>query len=59
MSHGAMSMDMGAHAAGVALPPGRTATLTYTFHAPGTLMYGCHVDHHYEAGMEGTIHVIG
>jgi uncharacterized cupredoxin-like copper-binding protein len=41
----------------VAVAPGETATLVYTFDAPGTLLYGCHVPGHYAAGMKGTITV--
>ncbi|HET8626836.1 MAG TPA: heavy metal translocating P-type ATPase [Thermomicrobiales bacterium] len=41
----------------VDVPPGRTATLVYTFKTPGTLLYGCHVPGHYAAGMVGTITV--
>jgi Cu+-exporting ATPase len=41
----------------VSIPPGKTATLIYTFDQPGTLLYGCHVAGHYAAGMEGTITV--
>jgi uncharacterized cupredoxin-like copper-binding protein len=43
----------------VSIPPGKTATLIYTFDQPGKLLYGCHVAGHYAAGMEGTITVEG
>jgi uncharacterized cupredoxin-like copper-binding protein len=43
----------------VDVPAGKTATLVYTFHEPGTLRYGCHVPGHYAAGMQGTIMVEG
>jgi Cu+-exporting ATPase len=39
------------------LPPGVTRTLLYTFDQPGTLLFGCHVAGHYQAGMLGTITV--
>lgn len=57
---GAMSMGMGTHHQGggaVDVPAGKTAILVYTFHGPGTLLYGCHVSGHYAAGMRGTITV--
>jgi Cu+-exporting ATPase len=43
----------------VSIPPGKTATLIYTFDQSGKLLYGCHVAGHYAAGMEGTITVEG
>jgi uncharacterized cupredoxin-like copper-binding protein len=39
----------------VAVGPGETAELTYTFHEAGELIMGCHVAGHYLAGMRGTI----
>jgi Cu+-exporting ATPase len=41
----------------VAVPPGQTARLVYTFDQAGTLEYACHVAGHYAAGMRGTITV--
>ena len=41
----------------VEIPAGKTATLVYTFHQPGTLLYGCHIPGHFAAGMRGTITV--
>jgi uncharacterized cupredoxin-like copper-binding protein len=41
----------------VDVPAGQTATLVYTFTAPGHLIYGCHVPGYYAAGMRGTITV--
>lgn len=52
-----MTMPMGDDADGIGLPAGATKTLTYTFGQPGTLLYGCHVSGHYQAGMKGTITV--
>lgn len=34
---------------------GKSATLIYTFTKEGTLLYGCHVPGHYDAGMRGII----
>lgn len=39
------------------LEPGATGTLTYTFGPPGTLILGCHIPGHYEAGMHSQINV--
>ena len=41
----------------VSVAPGETATLVYTFEDSGTLLYGCHVPGHYDAGMWGLITV--
>ncbi len=37
----------------------RTKSLTYTFDGSGPYAYACHADGHYEAGMRGTITVVG
>lgn len=37
----------------------QTKTLTYTFDGPGPYAYACHASGHYEAGMQGTITVVG
>jgi uncharacterized cupredoxin-like copper-binding protein len=37
----------------------QTKSLTYTFDGPGAYAFACHVDGHYEAGMRGTITVVG
>jgi uncharacterized cupredoxin-like copper-binding protein len=37
----------------------QTATLTYTFTGSGPFAYACHAPGHYEAGMTGTIVVVG
>jgi uncharacterized cupredoxin-like copper-binding protein len=39
------------------LPPGATETATVTFDEPETILFGCHVEGHYSAGMVGTITV--
>ena len=47
------------HAAGgLTVPPGQTRRLTWTFHDPGVVLYGCHVLGHWAAGMRGTIRVV-
>ena len=42
----------------LAVPPGETRRLTWTFHDPGVVLYGCHVLGHWAAGMKGTIVVL-
>ncbi len=37
----------------------QTESLTYTFDGSGPYAYACHVTGHYEAGMRGTINVVG
>ena len=54
MMAGGMMHDDG-HSVSVA--PGQTRELIFTFGAPGTLLIGCHVAGHYEAGMHATITV--
>ena len=44
-------------AAGIALAPGETKTLEFTFSKPGMYQAGCHVAGHYEAGMKAMITV--
>jgi uncharacterized cupredoxin-like copper-binding protein len=39
----------------VAVPPGETVTLTYTFASPGKTIAGCVVPGHYSAGMKANI----
>jgi uncharacterized cupredoxin-like copper-binding protein len=51
---GSMSMD---EPNLLALGPGETGTLVWTFTEPGTVLYGCHTSGHYPAGMAGTITV--
>ena len=43
---------------GLTVPPGQTRRLTWTFHDPGVVLYGCHVLGHWAAGMKGTIVVV-
>jgi uncharacterized cupredoxin-like copper-binding protein len=44
--------------AALAVPPGGTRRLTWTFDEPGLVLYGCHVLGHWAAGMKGTIVVL-
>ncbi len=37
----------------------QTGSVTYTFAGPGPFSYACHAPGHYEAGMTGTIVVVG
>ena len=39
--------------------PGQTKTLTFTFDGTGPFAFACHATGHYEAGMHGTISVVG
>jgi uncharacterized cupredoxin-like copper-binding protein len=44
---------------GIAVEPGETKELTYTFAGPGDILAGCHEAGHYAAGMKATITVTG
>ena len=44
---------------GVAVDPGATETLEYTFAEAGEILAGCHEPGHYEAGMVATMTVAG
>jgi uncharacterized cupredoxin-like copper-binding protein len=44
---------------GIAVEPGATETLEYTFTAAGEILAGCHEPGHYEAGMVATLTVAG
>lgn len=48
-------MRMGPDVNAVALPPGRTRDLVWTFTRDGTVEYACHVAGHFAAGMVGKI----
>ena len=48
---------MGDTAEGIALKPGETKELTYTFQTAGASFAGCHVSGHYAAGMKAMITV--
>jgi uncharacterized cupredoxin-like copper-binding protein len=50
--------DHAGHADALTVPPGQTRRLTWTFHDPGIVLYGCHVLGHWAAGMRGTIVVL-
>ncbi|MEO8273329.1 MAG: plastocyanin/azurin family copper-binding protein [Chloroflexota bacterium] len=42
---------------GIAVKPGETKELTFTFEMVGTMLAGCHVAGHYDAGMRAEITV--
>ncbi len=44
---------------GIAVKPGQTRELTYTFAQPGQTLAGCHVAGHYGAGMKAAITITG
>lgn len=41
----------------ISVPAGTTRETTYTFEEAGTLIYGCHVEGHYDYGMRGAVEV--
>jgi uncharacterized cupredoxin-like copper-binding protein len=43
---------------GIAVDPGETKELTYTFEKPGMTLAGCHVAGHYAGGMKAAITVV-
>jgi uncharacterized cupredoxin-like copper-binding protein len=43
---------------GIAVAPGETKELTFTFDAAGPFLAGCHVPGHYGAGMKADITVV-
>lgn len=43
---------------GIAVEPGETRDLTYTFASPGETLAGCHVAGHYVSGMKATITIV-
>lgn len=51
-----MSMQRDVNA--VALPPGATRELVWTFTRDGTVEYACHEPGHFAAGMVGTIDIV-
>ena len=57
-AHGSADHATGGAAGGLTVPPGQTRRLTWTFHDPGVILYGCHVLGHWAAGMKGTIVVL-
>ena len=57
-AHGSADHATGGAAGGLTVPPGETRRLTWTFHDPGIVLYGCHVLGHWAAGMRGTIVVL-
>ena len=57
-THGPADHATGGASGGLTVPPGQTRRLTWTFHDPGVVLYGCHVLGHWAAGMKGTIVVL-
>jgi uncharacterized cupredoxin-like copper-binding protein len=51
---GAMAHD---HSYAIAVKPGQTKELVYTFESAGSLLAGCHIAGHYPAGMKATVTV--
>jgi uncharacterized cupredoxin-like copper-binding protein len=54
MGEAAMSNEPNA----IAVEPGETGTIVWTFTESGALEYGCHVPGHYQAGMVGELTVV-
>lgn len=44
---------------GIAVKPGETKELTFTFPESGEVLAGCHVAGHYDGGMKASITVTG
>jgi uncharacterized cupredoxin-like copper-binding protein len=57
-SHGPADHATDGASGGLTFLPGQTRRLTWTFHDPGVVLYGCHVLGHWAAGMKGTIVVL-
>lgn len=55
MASGGMGHD---EPEGIALEPGETKELTYTFESAGDSIAGCHVAGHYAAGMRASITIV-
>lgn len=53
MEHGSIESELPS----LTLAPGETKTIEVTFDEAGSILYGCHVEGHYEGGMVGTIEV--
>lgn len=60
-AHGAEMLEVGGmrhdEPEGIAVAPGETKELTYTFAEPGETLAGCHVAGHYAGGMKADITV--
>ncbi|MGH2572332.1 MAG: cupredoxin domain-containing protein [Actinomycetota bacterium] len=52
-------MGHGEALAALDLLSGQTKEATVTFEDPGEILYGCHIEGHYDAGMVGTVTVTG
>ncbi len=57
MANMAPGMVMGDEPNAIAVQPGETKQLAFTFTEPGEYTYACHQPGHYDAGMIGTITV--
>ena len=58
MSQAQMAQDMKNDRNGIAIEPGQTKTITWTFTTDlDHMQYACHIPGHYQAGMFGTIHI--
>lgn len=49
--------DMGDDPNAISVPAGETVDLTWEFTEAGSVLYGCHTQGHYDAGMVGSIDV--
>lgn len=56
--HGSEGGHHGDEDDAVTVDPGKTASLTYTFDKPATLLIGCHQAGHYAAGMKIAVTVV-
>lgn len=57
MEHDEMAEDAMEGWPAVTLAPGATEEVTHTFEEAGEVLFGCHVEGHYAAGMKGTVTV--
>jgi len=57
MGEGGSMEHGGSELPAISLAAGETREATVTFDEPGTVLFGCHVPGHYDAGMVGTVTV--
>lgn len=57
MEHDEMTEDAMEGWPALTLAPGATEEVTHTFEEAGEVLFGCHVEGHYAAGMKGTVTV--
>lgn len=55
MAHGGGHSSVTGNA--ISVEPGQVSEVVWTFSDPGEVLYGCHVEGHYEGGMVGTVTV--